>query len=55
MDLLGRFPRAVDDLRGSLAQAPVVVHLGEAQLLEGLHFQGQNRLIHRALPLGHLL
>ena len=55
MDLPGCFPRAVDDLRGALAQAPVVVHLGEAQLLEGLHFQGQNRLVHRALALGHLL
>ena len=54
-DLRGGLARAVDHLGGTLAQAPVVIHLGEAQVLEGLHLQPQNGLVHRALAVGHLL
>jgi hypothetical protein len=31
-----------------LAQAPVAVNFGKAQVLKGLHFQGEHSLVHRA-------
>ena len=53
-NLLGGFAGAVNHLGGPLAEAPVVVHLGEAQIVEGGEFQMQQRLLGAEPALRHL-
>ena len=49
-DLLGGLARPVDHLRGALAQPPVEVHLGVADVGKGSLFQLQHGLLHGAGP-----
>lgn len=54
VDLLGGLARAVDYFLRALTQAPVVVHLGIAQVLKGLQLHLKQRLLGRERSLLHL-
>ena len=54
-DLLRGLARAVDHLGHPLAEPPVAVQLGKAQLLKGLQLQLEEGVVHLHLSGGHLL
>lgn len=49
-DLLRGLARPVDDLGRPLADTPVEVHLGVAQIRKGLGFELQQRVLRRGAP-----
>ena len=52
-DLLRGLARPVNDLCRPLADTPVEVHLGVAQIRKGLGFELQQRVLRRGAPVGH--
>lgn len=54
-DLLGRLARSINDLGDALAQPPMVIQLGIAQIIVGLRLQAQQRLFHIHLTLANAL
>ena len=54
-DLRRGLPRAVDHLRRPLADLPVEIHLGIAQVFKGRFLEGVERLVHAHFPGFHAL